>query len=444
MNTFQDLNWRGLVSYTSGNVEEQLKESTVFYCGIDPTSIAKENLNPNFPEITSSLHIGHLLALITCRRLQEMGHKPIVLVGGFTGLIGDGSFRTEDRQLLSFEEVRQNTECIKKQVKHIMDFNPSRDNAAILVNNYDWMKDMSLLEFARGIGKMVSLNYMISKDSIKSRLEREGSGISLCEAMYGPMQGYDFVHLYQKYGCNLSISGHDQIGNVTYANILVRKMMGNEHELNILTWPLVTRADGKKFGKSEGGKNIWLDAHLTSPYEFYQFWLNQSDDDAKRFIKMYTLLSKEEIERLIEEHDKAPHLRILQKALAKEVTIMVHSEEDYKVAVEASEVLFGSSTADVLSKFDEQTLLAIFDGVPTFEVSKSDVANGIKLTDLCVDKTTTFKSKGELRKLIKSGGISVNKVKISEDVTITSENLLQNKFILVSQGKRNHKLIIVK
>lgn len=439
MNFYQDLEWRGLVGQTIGNVEELLKTPTTFYCGFDPTSISKDNLNPNFPEITSSLHIGHLLALITCKRFQMYGHKPIMLVGGFTGLVGDGSFRTEDRALLSFEEVANNTKCISKQIQHLIDF---EDNKAILVNNSEWLKDISLLDFLRGIGKATSLNYLISKDSVKNRLEREGCGISICEALYGPLQGFDFVHLNRVFGCKLSVNGTDQIGNATYSSIIGKKMYGiDDKNFNVLAWPLVTKSDGSKFGKSMSGKCIWLDKHLTTPYEFFQFWLNQSDDDAKRFIKMFTLLLKEEIESLIEEHDKAPHLRLLQKRLAKEVTIMVHSEADYESAVKASSILFGEATNEVLRTIDETTLLSALSGVPTFNTTKDNCEN-VKLTDLLVEKTNIFKSKGELRKLITNGGLSINKTKITTDCVVNKECLLNGKYLLVQQGKKKYNLII--
>lgn len=439
MNFYQDLEWRGLVGQTIGNVEELLKTPTTFYCGFDPTSISKDNLNPNFPEITSSLHIGHLLALITCKRFQMYGHKPIMLVGGFTGLVGDGSFRTEDRALLSFDEVANNTKCISKQIQHLIDF---EDDKAILVNNSEWLKEISLLDFLRGIGKATSLNYLISKDSVKNRLEREGCGISICEALYGPLQGFDFVHLNRVFGCKLSVNGTDQIGNATYSSIIGKKMYGiDDKNFNVLAWPLVTKSDGSKFGKSMSGKCIWLDKHLTTPYEFFQFWLNQSDDDAKRFIKMFTLLPKEEIESLIEEHDKAPHLRLLQKRLAKEVTIMVHSEADYESAIKASSILFGDATNEVLRTIDETTLLSALSGVPTFNTTKDNCEN-VKLTDLLVEKTNIFKSKGELRKLITNGGLSINKTKITADCVVNKECLLNGKYLLVQQGKKKYSLII--
>ena len=442
MTFFEDLQWRGLVGQTIGNVEELLKTPTTFYCGFDPTSISKDNLNPKYPEITSSLHIGHLLALITCKRFQMNGHKPIMLVGGFTGLVGDGSFRTEDRQLLSVSEVENNIKCISKQIKHLIDFN---DNKAIFVNNAEWLDGFSLIDFLRGIGKSVSLNYLISKDSVRNRLEREGCGISLCEALYGPLQGYDFVHLNQKYGCTLSVNGTDQIGNATYSSIIGKKLCGIESDnFNVLAWPLVTKADGSKFGKSMSGKCIWLDKHLTSVYDFYQFWLNQSDEDAKKFIKLFTLLPKEEIEYLIEEHDKAPHNRLLQKRLAEEVTIMVHSKEECDKVISASNVLFGGGSIDTFKGLDDDTIMSIFDGCPIHSISKEIIGDGIKLISLCTDIAPLFQSKGDLRKLIKNNGISVNKEKVSDtDLIITIDNFINDKFLIVQQGKKNYNLIYI-
>ena len=442
MTFFEDLQWRGLVGQTIGNVEELLKTPTTFYCGFDPTSISKDNLNPKYPEITSSLHIGHLLALITCKRFQMNGHKPIMLVGGFTGLVGDGSFRTEDRQLLSVSEVENNIKCISKQIKHLIDFS---DDKAIFVNNAEWLDGFSLIDFLRGVGKSVSLNYLISKDSVRNRLEREGCGISLCEALYGPLQGYDFVHLNQKYGCKLSVNGTDQIGNATYSTIIGKKLCGIESDnFNVLAWPLVTKADGSKFGKSMSGKCIWLDKHLTSVYDFYQFWLNQSDEDAKKFIKLFTLLSKEEIEHLTEEHDKAPHNRLLQKRLAEEVTIMVHSKEECDKVISASNVLFGGGSIDTFKGLDDDTIMSIFDGCPIHSISKEIIGDGIKLISLCTDIAPLFQSKGDLRKLIKNNGISVNKEKVSDtDLVITMDNFINDKFLIVQQGKKNYNLIYI-
>ncbi len=429
MTLSEELKWRGLVSNMIGGTSEQLeKESTTFYVGTDPTG--------------KSLHVGHLLAFVVARLLQQHGHKPIVLVGGATASLGDPSFKAEERKLLSREEIDANAENIKKQLSHIIDFDSTASNKAIMVNNYDWMKDFTFLDFAREVGKLITVNYMMAKESVKLRLEREGSGLSFTEFTYQLLQGYDFCHLYQNYNCKMQIGGSDQWGNIMTGTEIVRKKLGSENETFALVWPLATRADGKKFGKSEGGTNIWLDPTMTTPYQFYQFWLNQSDDDAERFIKMFTLLSREEIETLIEEHKKAPHLRVLQKRLAKEVTCMVHSEEDYNVAVEASNILFGNATSDVLKKLDDNTILSVFEGVPTFEVNKSVFNDGVKLTELTVERLNVFKSKGDLRKLIKGGGISINKEKISDDLIVNNTHLLNDKFLLVQQGKKNYNLII--
>lgn len=429
MTLSEELKWRGLVSNMIGGTSEQLeKESTTFYVGTDPTG--------------KSLHVGHLLAFVVARLLQQHGHKPIVLVGGATASLGDPSFKAEERKLLSREEIDANAENIKKQLSHIIDFDSTASNKAIMVNNYDWMKDFTFLDFAREVGKLITVNYMMAKESVKLRLEREGSGLSFTEFTYQLLQGYDFCHLYQNYNCKMQIGGSDQWGNIMTGTEIVRKKLGSENETFALVWPLATRADGKKFGKSEGGTNIWLDPTMTTPYQFYQFWLNQSDDDAERFIKMFTLLSREEIEALIEEHKKAPHLRVLQKRLAKEVTCMVHSEEDYNVAVEASNILFGNATSDVLKKLDDNTILSVFEGVPTFEVNKSVLNDGVKLTELTVERLNVFKSKGDLRKLIKGGGISINKEKISDDLIVNNTHLLNDKFLLVQQGKKNYNLII--
>lgn len=429
MTLSEELKWRGLVSNMIGGTSEQLeKESTTFYVGTDPTG--------------KSLHVGHLLAFVVARLLQQHGHKPIVLVGGATASLGDPSFKAEERKLLSREEIDANAENIKKQLSRIIDFDSTASNKAIMVNNYDWMKDFTFLDFAREVGKLITVNYMMAKESVKLRLEREGSGLSFTEFTYQLLQGYDFCYLYENYNCKMQIGGSDQWGNIMTGTEIVRKKLGSENETFALVWPLATRADGKKFGKSEGGTNIWLDPTMTTPYQFYQFWLNQSDDDAERFIKMFTLLSREEIESLIEEHKKAPHLRVLQKRLAKEVTCMVHSEEDYKVAVEASNILFGNATSDVLKKLDDNTILSVFEGVPTFEVSKSVLNDGVKLTELTVERLNVFKSKGDLRKLIKGGGISINKEKISDDLIVNNTHLLNDKFLLVQQGKKNYNLII--
>lgn len=428
MNLIEELKWRGLVSNMIGGTSEQLeKESTTFYVGTDPTG--------------KSLHVGHLLAFVVARLLQNHGHKPIVLIGGATASLGDPSFKAEERKLLSREEIESNAENIKKQLSHIIDFESDADNKAIMVNNYDWMRDFSFLDFTREIGKLITVNYMMSKESVKLRLEREGSGLSFTEFTYQLLQGYDNCYLRENFNCKLQIGGSDQWGNIMTGTEIIRKKLGADVDTYALVWPLVTRADGKKFGKSEGGTNIWLDPTMTTPYEFFQFWLNQSDDDAKRFIKMFTLLPKEEIETLIEEHDKAPHLRLLQKRLAKEVTIMVHSEADYESAIKASSILFGDATNEVLRTIDETTLLSALAGVPTFNTTKDNCDN-VKLTDLLVEKTNIFKSKGELRKLITNGGLSINKTKITSDCVINRECLLNGKYLLVQQGKKKYSLII--
>lgn len=428
MNLIEELKWRGLVSNMVGGTSEQLeKESTTFYVGTDPTG--------------KSLHVGHLLAFVVARLLQNHGHKPIVLIGGATASLGDPSFKAEERKLLSREEIESNAENIKKQLSHIIDFESDADNKAIMVNNYDWMRDFSFLDFTREIGKLITVNYMMSKESVKLRLEREGSGLSFTEFTYQLLQGYDNCYLRENFNCKLQIGGSDQWGNIMTGTEIIRKKLGSDVDTYALVWPLVTRADGKKFGKSEGGTNIWLDPTMTTPYEFFQFWLNQSDDDAKRFIKMFTLLPKEEIETLIEEHDKAPHLRLLQKRLAKEVTIMVHSEADYESAIKASSILFGDATNEVLRTIDETTLLSALSGVPTFNTTKDNCEN-VKLTDLLVEKTNIFKSKGELRKLITNGGLSINKTKITTDCVVNKECLLNGKYLLVQQGKKKYSLII--
>lgn len=428
MNLIEELKWRGLVSNMVGGTSEQLeKESTTFYVGTDPTG--------------KSLHVGHLLAFVVARLLQNHGHKPIVLIGGATASLGDPSFKAEERKLLSREEIESNAENIKKQLSHIIDFESDADNKAIMVNNYDWMRDFSFLDFTREIGKLITVNYMMSKESVKLRLEREGSGLSFTEFTYQLLQGYDNCYLRENFNCKLQIGGSDQWGNIMTGTEIIRKKLGSDVDTYALVWPLVTRADGKKFGKSEGGTNIWLDPTMTTPYEFFQFWLNQSDDDAKRFIKMFTLLPKEDIESLIEEHDKAPHLRLLQKRLAKEVTIMVHSEADYESAIKASSILFGDATNEVLRTIDETTLLSALSGVPTFNTTKDNCEN-VKLTDLLVEKTNIFKSKGELRKLITNGGLSINKTKITTDCVVNKECLLNGKYLLVQQGKKKYSLII--
>lgn len=410
--------------------EEQLqKELTSAYIGIDPTA--------------DSLHIGHMVSVMILKHFQNAGHRPIALIGGATGMIGDPSMKSAERNLLDEQTLRHNQECIKKQLEKFLDFDSDAPNAAKLVNNYDWMKDYSFLNFIRDIGKHITVNYMMAKDSVKKRLSRESSvGMSFTEFSYQLLQGYDFMYLYQHENCRLQMGGSDQWGNITTGSELIRRKLGGE--AYALTFPLITKADGGKFGKTESG-NIWLDRRYTSPYKFYQFWLNVSDADAAKYIKIFTTLSREEIEALIAEQEAAPHFRPLQKRLAKEVTILVHSVEDYEAAVEASNILFGNSTSEALRKLDEATLLDVFNGVPQFEVSRDELANGVKLIDLCTEKAPVFPSKGELRKLIQSGGVSVNKEKVTEiDMTVDTSALLDEKYLLVQKGKKNYFLLIAK
>ncbi len=430
MNFVEELRWRGMVHTMMPGTEELLeKEMVTAYLGIDPTA--------------DSLHIGHLCGVMMLRHFQRCGHKPLALVGGATGMIGDPSGKSQERNLLDEETLRHNQECIKKQLGKFLDFESDAPNKAELVNNYDWMKDFSFLDFARTVGKHITVNYMMAKDSVQKRLNGEArDGLSFTEFTYQLLQGYDFLHLYETKNCKLQLGGSDQWGNITTGAELIRRTNGGE--VYALTCPLITKADGGKFGKTESG-NIWLDPRYTSPYKFYQFWLNVSDEDAKKYIKIFTSILKEEIDSLIAEHETAPHLRVLQKRLAKEVTIMVHSEEDYNAAVEASGILFGNATSEALKKLDEDTLLSVFEGVPQFEVAKADIEAGIKAVDLFAEKTAIFPSKGEMRKLVQGGGVSLNKEKLAAfDQTITAEDLLDGKYLLVQRGKKNYYLIIAK
>lgn len=426
----EELKWRGLVSNVIAGTFEQLeKEPTTFYVGTDPTG--------------KSLHVGHLLAFVVAKLLQKYGHKPIVLVGGATASLGDPSFKADERKLLSREEIDYNAECIKKQLSKIIDFDSNASNKAIMVNNYNWMKDFSFLDFTREIGKLITVNYMMAKESVKMRLEREGSGLSFTEFTYQLLQGYDFLYLKEKYDCRMQIGGSDQWGNIMTGSEIIRKKLGSQGDTFAMVWPLVTKSDGRKFGKSEGGKNIWLDPNMTSPYEFYQFWLNQSDDDAKKYIKMFTLLEKDEIESLIAEHEKSPHLRMLQKKLAFEVTSMVHSKEECEKAIDASNIIFSDSSIDKIDNIDEKTFLSVFSGVPQFKCPRNIISENIKFTDLVVGNLGIFKSKGEVRKLINSGGISINKTKINDDLTLSDNFLIKEKYMIVQKGKKNYNLVIV-
>lgn len=430
MNFVEELKWRGMVHTMMPGTEELLeKEMVTAYVGIDPTA--------------DSLHIGHLCGIMMLRHFQRCGHKPLALVGGATGMIGDPSGKSQERNLLNEETLRHNVACIKAQLSHFLDFESDAENKAELVNNYDWMKDFTFLDFAREVGKHITVNYMMAKDSVQKRLNGEArDGLSFTEFTYQLLQGYDFLYLNQHKNCKLQMGGSDQWGNITTGSELIRRTTGGE--AYALTCPLITKADGGKFGKTESG-NVWLSREYTSPYKFYQFWMNVSDADAERYIKIFTSLSKEEIEGLIAEHQVDPGQRILQKRLAKEVTIMVHSEEDYNTAVEASGILFGKATKDALLKLDEATLLDVFNGVPQFEVSKEEIENGIKAVDLFTENASVFPSKGEMRKLVQGGGVSLNKEKlVSFDQMITAEDLLDEKYLLVQKGKKNYFLIIAK
>ncbi len=402
------------------------------YLGIDPTA--------------DSLHIGHLCGVMMLRHFQRCGHKPLALVGGATGMIGDPSGKSQERNLLNEETLRHNVECIKKQLGRFLDFDSDAPNAAEMVNNYDWMKEFTFLDFAREIGKCITVNYMMAKDSVKRRLNGEAQdGMSFTEFTYQLLQGYDFLHLYETKNCKLQMGGSDQWGNITTGTELIRRKLGNENEAYALTCPLITKADGKKFGKTEKG-NIWLDRNRTSPYAFYQFWLNVADEDAERYIKIFTSLDKETIDGLTEEHRQDPGRRILQRRLAEEVTLMVHGREDLDLAIEASNILFGKATKESLARLDEQTLLDVFSGVPQFEVDKTILeGEGVKAIDLLAGHTSCFPSKGEMRKMTQGGGVSVNKEKLSDpNQPVTTADLLDGKYILAQQGKKKYFLLIAK
>ena len=424
MNFVEELKWRGMIHDIMPGTEEQLqKEMTTAYVGIDPTA--------------DSLHIGHLVSVMILKHFQRAGHKPIALVGGATGMIGDPSMKSQERNLLDEKTLRHNQEAIKKQLSKFLDFESDAPNAAELVNNYDWMKNFTFLDFIRDVGKYITVNYMMAKDSGEN-----SNGLSFTEFSYQLVQGYDFLYLNKTKNCKLQMGGSDQWGNITTGTELIRRTTGGE--AFALTCPLITKADGGKFGKTESG-NIWLDPRYTSPYKFYQFWVNVSDADAERYIKIFTSLSREEIEALVTEQNAAPHLRPLQKRLAKEITIMVHSEADYEAAVEASSILFGNSTSEQLKKLDEDTLLAVFEGVPQFEISKEELSKGIKAVELFTEKATIFPSKGEMRKTTQGGGVSINKEKLIEfDKEINDSYLLNSKYLIVQRGKKNYFLLIAK
>ncbi len=411
-----------------GTEEFMLKEHTAAYVGFDPTA--------------DSLHIGHMVGVMMLRHLQRAGHTPIALVGGATGMIGDPSGKSQERNLLNEETLLHNQECLKKQLSKFLDFESDAPNKAIMVNNYDWMKEYSFIEFIRDIGKHITVNYMMAKDSVKKRLDSEsGQGMSFTEFSYQLVQGTDYLFLYNNYGCRLQMGGSDQWGNIVTGTELIRRKTGGE--AYAMTCPLITKSDGTKFGKTESG-NVWLDPEKTTPYQFYQFWLNVADDDAERFIKIFTMLSKQEIEDIISSHRSEPHLRLLQKKLAEELTVMVHSRADYEGAVEASQILFGKGTTESLKKMDENTFLSVFEGVPVFDIPMSTIEQGVILSDLCAVHTRIAESKGEFRRLVQGGGVSINKEKVDNvDMPVNPGMLLNGKYLLVQKGKKSYYLVKV-
>ena len=427
MTFVEELRWRGMIHDIMPGTEELLaKESTLGYIGFDPTA--------------DSLHIGHMVQVMLLVHFQRSGHVPIALVGGATGMIGDPSGKSEERNLLDEETLQRNQECIRIQLAKFLDFSPERKNKAIMVNNYDWMKDYSFLGFIREIGKHITVNYMMAKDSVKKRLGADSKeGMSFTEFSYQLVQGTDFLHLYNELGCKLQMGGSDQWGNIVTGTELIRRKTGGE--AFAMTCPLITKSDGTKFGKTEAG-NVWLDPEKTSPYHFYQFWLNVSDEDAARYIKIFTLLDKAVIEELTESHRQSPHERILQKHLAEEMTVMVHSRGEYESALEASQILFGKGTTESLRKMNEKTFLSVFEGVPVFDISMDVIRNGVSAADLCAEHSAVFASKGELRRLVQGGGMSINKVRIDNpDMIVGSDMLLNNKYLLVQKGKKNYYLL---
>jgi tyrosyl-tRNA synthetase len=428
MNFVEELKWRGMLHDSMPGTEEQLqKEMTLAYVGIDPTA--------------DSLHIGHLVSVMMLKHFQLCGHKPIALLGGATGMIGDPSGKSQERNLLDLETLRKNQEGIKKQLDKFLNFEENLPNAAIMVNNYDWMCNYSFLDFIRDIGKHLTVNYMMAKDSVKKRLVGEGEGMSFTEFTYQLVQGYDYLFLYQTYGCKLQMGGSDQWGNITTGTELIRRKTGGE--AYALVCPLITKADGGKFGKTEQG-NVWLDPEKTSPYQFYQFWLNCSDEEAKKYIRIFTLFAKDQIEQMEKEHDVEPHLRLLQKALAKDLTCRVHSEAEYDAAVSASEILFGKGTTESLAALPEKTFLSVFEGVPQVEIDKAAIQEGISIVDFLTDLTQIFPSKSEARRTLKENGVSVNKEKIGEMFIVNLSFILNEKYILVQRGKKNYHIVVLK
>lgn len=428
LNFVEELKWRGMLHDAMPGTDTHLKNGMQSaYVGIDPTA--------------DSLHIGHLVAVMMLRHFQLAGHRPLALVGGATGMIGDPSGKSAERNLLDEKTLRHNQEALKEQLSRFLDFESDADNAALLVNNYDWMKDFSFLDFIRDVGKHITVNYMMAKDSVKKRLSAEAKeGMSFTEFTYQLVQGYDFLYLYQNHNCTLQMGGSDQWGNITTGTELIRRIGGGKGYA--LTCPLITKADGTKFGKTEDG-NVWLDAERTSPYKFYQYWLNTSDEDAEKYIKIFTFLTKQEIENLIEEHREAPHLRALQKRLAAEITAMVHSQDDLDNALRASNILFGKSTSEDLKKLDEKTFLDVFDGVPQAEIAKSEMNDGLDMIGALAAKTGFLASNGEARRELKQNSISVNKEKVKEDYVITNSDLINDKFVLLQRGKKNYYVLVV-
>ena len=430
MNFVEELKWRGMIHDIIPGTEEQLaREETTAYVGIDPTA--------------DSLHVGHLVSVMMMKHFQMAGHKPIFVIGGATGMIGDPSGKSLERNLLDEETVRRNMEGIRGQLERFVDFGSGASNAAVMVNNYDWMKNFTFLDFIREVGKHITVNYMMAKDSVKRRLTADAAqGLSFTEFTYQLVQGYDFLYLRRNYHCLLQMGGSDQWGNITTGVELIRRKDGAE--AFGLTWPLMTKSDGKKFGKTESG-NIWLDQKRTSPYRFYQFWLNTTDEDAERYVKIFTLLPMEEIEALIARHRERPHERELQRTLAREVTCLIHGEEAFRAAEEASRILFGSGTSDALKRLDEDTLLAVFEGVPQFEVGMSDLEGGIPIVDLLAGRTTVMGSKGEARRALKGNAVSVNKERVTDEgMIVTPAALIGGRYILLQSGKKNYYLIVVK
>ena len=430
INFVKELEWRGMINNMMPGTEEQLnKEMTSAYVGIDPTA--------------DSLHIGHLVGIMMLKHFQRAGHRPIALIGGATGMIGDPSMKSQERVLIDEHTLRHNQECLRKQLEKFLDFDSDAPNAAILVNNYDWMKNYSFLQFIRDVGKHITVNYMMAKDSVKKRLSANADhGMSFTEFSYQLLQGYDFLYLYEHEGCRLQMGGSDQWGNITTGTELIRRMNGGE--AFAITCPLIPKADGTKFGKTEGG-NVWLDPKRTSPYKFYQFWLNVSDADAAKYIKIFTDLTQEEIAELEQQQAADPGLRPLQKRLAKEITTMVHSAADYEMAVEASQILFSNKANEILHKIDEETLLSVFEGVPQFEISKAKLEEGVPAIALLTDEAAVFPSKGEMKKMTQGGGVSINKEKLTDQNTlITTAHLLNGKYILAQRGKKNYFLLIAK